>query len=219
MYPLKRNAGFTLFEIIIAVALVAILAVAIAPPLIKNLNEGKLARAQSDVQVIGNAVLHFYKDTGMWPLQNDADAAYDLTRLAGNEALGGGNAGIPAGTAGVPGSGNWDSWGQASTLTDQLIANAVGAIDPLYTESKNPHIRPGWNGPYLDHVPLDPWGNPFVVNIRYMNTGVANYTRHTVLVLSAGPNRLFDTPYQDNTFDEEIGGDDVGYIIRSSDPQ
>ena len=219
MLSFKQNDGFTLFEIIIAVALVAILAVAIAPPLIKNLNEGKLARAQSDAQVLGNAVLHFYKDTGTWPLQNDADAAFDVTRLVGNESLGGGNAGIPRGASGVPGSGNWDSWGQASTMTDQLISNAVGAVDPLYPESKNPHVTPGWNGPYLDRVPLDPWGRPFVVNIRYLNNGVTNYTRHTVMVLSAGPNGLFDTPYRDNVYDEEVGGDDVGYIIRSSEPQ
>ncbi len=219
MFTLKQNDGFTLFEIIIAVALVAILAVAIAPPLIKNLNEGKIARAQSDAQVLGNAVLHFYKDTGSWPLQNDADTAADLTRLVGNASLGGGNAGIPPGSPGVPGGGNWDSWGRSSTLTEQLIANAVGAVDPLYPESKNPHTNPGWNGPYLDRVPLDPWGKPFVVNVRYMNTRINNYERHAVLVLSAGPNNLFDTPYQDATFDEIIGGDDVGYIIRSSDPQ
>ena len=58
-----------------------------------------------------------------------------------------------------------------------------------------------------------------MVNIRYLNNGVTNYTRHTVMVLSAGPNGLFDTPYRDNVYDEEVGGDDVGYIIRSSEPQ
>ncbi|MCP4571194.1 MAG: type II secretion system protein [bacterium] len=219
MNRIHRNAGFTLFEVIIAVALVAIMAVAIAPPLIKNLNEGKVSRAQSDSQVIANAILQFYKDTGSWPMQNDADAAVDLTRMATNASLGGGNAGIPVGAAGVPGGGNWDSWGVSSTVTDQLIRNATDTVDPLYTESQSPHVRPGWNGPYLDSAPLDPWGNAFVVNLRYMNNAVANYTRHAVIVLSAGPNEVFETTFQDATMEEQIGGDDVGYVLRPAEQQ
>ncbi|MFH1842650.1 MAG: type II secretion system protein GspG [bacterium] len=214
MFSIKRNMGFTLFEVIIAVALVAIMAVAIAPPLIKNLNEGKVARAQSDAQVIGNAILQFYKDTGEWPLQSDADAGYELERLVGNASLGGGNTGIPNGATGVNGGGNWDSYGQASTLTNQLILNAHDAVDPLYTESARPHVQPGWNGPYLDSVPLDPWGNPFLVNIRYVDPGVASSDEHNVMVISAGPNQLFDTTYADADLNEQLGGDDIGYFFR-----
>lgn len=213
------SKGFTLLEIIIAVAIVAIMAVAIAPPLIKNMNEGKVARAQSDAKVIANAILNFHKDTGTWPLQSDGDSPPDVTRLAGNLSLGGGNAGIPGGASGVSGSGNWDSWGQASSLTEQLITNAVGSVDPLYPESKRPHIQPGWNGPYLDSVPLDPWGNPYVVNIRFVNSAVNDYERHNVMVLSAGPDGVFSTPFSNNAHDEELGGDDVGYVVRSATPR
>ena len=213
----RHNTGFTLLEIIIAVALVAIMAVAIAPPLIKNLNEGKMARAQSDAQTIGNAVISFYKDTGIWPFQNDADAAFDLTRLAGNASLGGGNTGIPRGAAGVTGGGNWDSYGQAGTLINALIRNATDTVDPLYVESNNPNVVPGWNGPYLDSVPLDPWGNPFVMNLRYGNPGVTDYLSHTVMVISAGPDGLFNTTFQDAVHNEVVGGDDIAFVIRGSD--
>lgn len=219
MRGLKDVGGFTLLEIIIAVAIVAIMAVAIAPPLIKNLNEGRVARAQSDAQVIGNAVLSFYKDTGRWPLQNDGDAAADINRIVGNTVLGGGNNGIVVGATGVGGGGNWDSWGLASTLSAQLIANAVGAVDPLYQESKSPHTRPGWNGPYLESEPLDPWGNPYVVNIRYANDAVVDYDRHNIMVLSAGPNGVFDTNFEDTTLEEQVGGDDVGFVVRSAMPE
>jgi prepilin-type N-terminal cleavage/methylation domain-containing protein len=219
MLNLKQNDGFTLFEIIIAVAIVAILAVAITPPLIKNLNEGKVARAQSDAKVIGNAIMHFYKDTGTWPLQNDNDDAYDINRIVGNASLGGGNSGIPNGSSEVNGSRQWRRWGRTSTLAAQLINNADGSADPLYPESKRPHIKPGWNGPYLDRVPLDPWGNPYVVNIRYMNSTIENYDRHSVMVLSAGPNQIFETTYDDAVTEETIGGDDIGHIIRSAQPE
>jgi len=217
MFSLKRNDGFTLFEVIIAVALVAIMAVAIVPPLLKNINEGKVARAQSDAQVIATGILGFYKDTGDWPLDNNGNPGADLTRLASNAILGGGNAGIPAGAAGISGGGNWDSYGTAGTLNDALVRNATDTVDPIYTESKNPHIRPGWNGPYLDSVPLDPWGNPFVVNLRYTNTAVGNYERHAVLVVSAGPNQLFETTFDDGSYEEVIGGDDIGYLIRPAE--
>jgi prepilin-type N-terminal cleavage/methylation domain-containing protein len=153
----RSNSGFTLFEVIIAVALVAIMAIAIAPPLIKNLNEGKVARAQSDAQVIGNAVQAFYKDVGDWPLQYDADAAYDTARLVGNASLGGGNVGLPRGADAT--SDAWRTRGAAAVLDNLLIFNRGGAGNtPLYPVSANPHARPGWNGPYLDRVPLDPWG-------------------------------------------------------------
>jgi len=215
----QRQDGFTLMEVVIAVAIVAIMAVAITPPLLKNLNEGKVSRAQSDAQVIGSAVLSFYKDVGDWPLQDDRDAAPEIVRLVGNSTLGGRNRGLPDGDNNN--SDNWQDRGRVGTLTSQLIKNesANGNVDPLYTESSNPHRRLGWNGPYLDEVPLDPWGNPFVVNIYYARTDNPNFARHSVVALSAGPNQLFETPFADNQFNEEFGGDDIGYVIRGSNQQ
>ena len=216
---INRNDGFTLFEVIIAVALVAIMAVAIAPPLIKNLNEGKVARAQSDAQVIGTSILSFYKDVGDWPMQDDDDVSPDLERLVGNASLGGGNAGLPDGDDND--TDTWQTRGQVGTLTNQLIRNESenGSVDPLYSESSNPHRKLGWNGPYLDEVPLDPWGNAYVVNIHYTRTDNANYARHDVMVLSAGPNQIWETTVADNAYTEEFGGDDIGYVIRGSNHQ
>ncbi len=211
-----NNRGFTLIEVIIAVALVAIMAVAIAPPLVQNIREGKITRAQSDAQSIGTAVLNFYKDNGEWPV---SVGTTNLSRLVGNESLGGGNAGIPRGASGISGAGGWDSSGNASTLTSHLIKNQTSAVDTLWTFSSNPMRRPGWNGPYLSQVNLDPWGNPFVINIRYgrpaiTGTNTANYIKHNLMVISAGPNKLFETPMNNSIFDESIGGDDVGFIFN-----
>jgi len=219
MFSTSRNDGFTLFEVIIAVALVAIMAVAIAPPLIKNLNEGKVARAQSDAQVIGNAILSFYKDVGDWPLQDDADSAPEIVRLVGNASLGGGNTGLPDGNNNQ--TDNWQDRGRVGTITKQLIMNESenGNVNPLYRESSNPHRELGWNGPYLDDVPLDPWGNAYVANIYYSRTDNVNFARHNVMVLSAGPNQIFETTFADNQYNEEFGGDDIGYVIRGSNQQ
>jgi prepilin-type N-terminal cleavage/methylation domain-containing protein len=217
MFARRSNEGFTLFEVIIAVALVAIMAVAIAPPLIRNLNEGKVSRAQSDARVIGEAVMAFYKDVGDWPVQDDGDAGYELSRLVGNASLGGGNSGIPDGINSR--SRQWRSRGRVGTLSNQLInnVNENGSSDPLYSESRTPHVRPGWNGPYLDSIPLDPWGNPYVINILYARNDNNAYVQHNVMVISAGPNEVFETSFHDSRANEQIEGDDIGYVMRGAE--
>lgn len=217
MHPLKRNHGFTLIEVIIAVALVAIMAVAIAPPLVQNIKQGKITRAQSDVQAISTAILSFYKDVGQWP--TDSPTGGNLNRLVGNYSLGGGNNGIPAGSNAVTGAARWRNFGQAGTLDEYLIRNQAGGNLELYRVSRNPMSTPGWNGPYLSEVTLDPWGNPYCVNIRYglpalTGTATENYDMHNLLIVSAGPNGIFETPFDDGVYDEQAGGDDIAYIIQ-----
>lgn len=217
MHPSKRNAGFTLIEVIIAVALVAIMAVAIAPPLVQNIKQGKITRAQSDVQAISTAILSFYKDVGDWPTTSPAGG--NLNRLVGNYSLGGGNNGIPAGSNAVTGAGRWRNYGQSGTLEEYLIRNQAAGNPELYRVSRNPMSTPGWNGPYLSEVTLDPWGSPYVVNVRYAQaalagTGTENYDMHNVLIVSAGPNKIFETPFDDAVYDEQAGGDDIAYVIQ-----
>lgn len=213
-----HKAGFSLFEILIAVAIVAILAVAVGIPVAKNLNQGKVARAQSDAGVIGNAILDFYKDVGQWPVQMDLDANPEAFRLVGNYELGGGNEGIAFGTDLAVGSSTWSNYGNATTLTEQLIRNRVGNTHPLYKESENPHVNPGWNGPYLDKIPLDPWGRPFIVSIGYALPPVAGTLTsdneyHNVMVLSAGKDGVYNTSFDIKTYNEKPGGDDIGFVI------
>jgi prepilin-type N-terminal cleavage/methylation domain-containing protein len=217
---MRTNAerrGFTLIEVIIAVALVAIMAVAIAPPLVQNIKNGKVTRAQSDAQTIGTAILSFYKDVGDWPTAG-VSGGY-LARLVGNSAQGGGNNGIPAGSGTVSGSSNWRDFGQAGTMAEYLIRNKTTGGTPLYSVSRNPMSEPGWNGPYLAEITTDPWGSPYMVNIRYARppmsgTSTEDFDKHNLLVLSAGPNKRFETEFTDSSFDERAGGDDIAFIIN-----
>jgi len=215
----KRTRGFTLIEILVGVAILAILSAALAPLVIKYVNDGRRARALSDSQAIGQAILAFQLDTGMWPVNDDATLtdAGELSRLVGLPS--------PIAVASIPGgvgtAGNWDgggSGGAAGSLADQLIRNQTAALNPIYPVSASAPEPPGWNGPYLKQIPMDPWGRPFVCNVRYLDgarvTTAAFEDDHAVLCLSAGPNAAFDTPFDDATQLQAPAGDDVGWIIQ-----
>ena len=149
----------------------------------------------------------------------------ELSRLVGLAAgdISAGN--IPDGAGTATGDGNWDGGsdgGNGGAIEDFLKYNADTDTDPLYPASSNPAISPGWNGPYLQGVPLDPWSNPYVVNIRYVDGGSVNGVTaseaqdHAVFVLSAGANGLFEPSFSDGTAlsNDEVGGDDVGWLVE-----
>ncbi|MBI5116795.1 prepilin-type N-terminal cleavage/methylation domain-containing protein [Candidatus Poribacteria bacterium] len=227
---MKRSAGFTLIEVIVAVGIVAILSAAVAVSVVKYINDGRIARSASDAQTIGTAVVTFLKDTGKWPVSDDGvlNDAGELSRLVGLDRADVANAAmIPDGAGTATGDGNWDGGGDGGTagaMEDLLILNADANTTPLYTVSKSAPVVQGWNGPYIDTIPLDPWGNPFVCNIRYARgasvTGVtaAEEASHSVFVLSAGPNGLFETSFDDATAlpATGVGGDDVGFLVSGA---
>jgi prepilin-type N-terminal cleavage/methylation domain-containing protein len=215
----KRTRGFTLIEILVGVAVLAILSAALTPLVIKYVNDGRRARALSDSQAIGQAILAFQLDTGLWPVNNDAVLTDpgELSRLVGLPA--------PIVAANIPGgvgtAGNWDgggSGGVAGTLSEHLVSNQTVALNPIYPASASPPEPPGWNGPYLKQIPLDPWGRPYVCNVRYLTgsrvTTAANENNHAVLCLSAGANAAFDTPFDDATQLAAPLGDDIGWAIQ-----
>jgi prepilin-type N-terminal cleavage/methylation domain-containing protein len=223
----RSRSGFTLIEILVAVAILAILSASLTPLVIKYLNDGRRARAMSDAEVIAQGIIAFNLDTGIWPVSSDGNVndAGELSRLVG---LPDGFAGtdIPDGSGTATGDDNWDgggSGGAAGALEDHLIFNANAAVDPLYPVSASPPQPPGWNGPYLKTVPVDPWGRPYVCNVRYLQGGnVAGTTpaeldEHAVFCLSSGPNGQWETSFDDATeLEDRPGGDDIGSLIQGN---
>jgi prepilin-type N-terminal cleavage/methylation domain-containing protein len=63
----RKNEGFTLVEVVVVIAVVAILAAILAPSIVKHIDDSKIAKAKSEAQVLGAAVTSFYKDVGQWP--------------------------------------------------------------------------------------------------------------------------------------------------------
>jgi len=63
-----------------------------------------------------------------------------------------------------------------------------------------------WDGPYMDEVALDPWGNPYFFDTDYNLDAGAGGTRWAVVIGSFGPNGEGQNLYDD---------DDVIHIITS----
>jgi len=208
----KNQKGFTLTEVVVAIAVVAILAGTITPSVIKHLNDSKRARALNECQVIGTALANFYKDVGRMPNMTNTGAIGGTTMAL----VGVGN--IPSGPAqwiAAVGTGT----NATDLLSNHLTANTpqgqTGSIYPNSTSAPGTELQ--WRGPYHDSFPPDPWGNRYAVNIgNWVNTTAT--TSNAVWALSAGPDGIIQTAF--NPAAPSTGqtlttsGDDIVFRIR-----
>ena len=99
-----------------------------------------------------------------------------------------------------------------------VARNAAPGAAANQPEQDYPSTGAGaWRGPYLDAYSVeDPWGRAYVINARYFPGGrYAGKLRHRVMVLSAGPDGLWETPFSDGTSEESPLGDDIGFVITT----
>lgn len=219
MAPRNRfdRGGFTLMEIVIAVAIVAIFAAAISPMVFKHLEDAKLARAQNETESLATAVMSYYKDTGAWPYTNaNGPTGNGVARVVSSA-----NVATAAGPGASQGAANWGTFGTAKMLGDYLYHNnpddetsAAGAGANQTGEDWPTTGRGAWRGPYVSSYEFDdPWGNAYVMNVRFAPGGNYNGTvRHKVYVLSAGPDGQWQTGFA-NGQPEDIAGDDIGTVV------
>ena len=217
----KSQKGFTLIEIIVVIAVVAILAAILTPQIVKSISESKVARAKNDLVVIAAAIGDFYKDTGKYPFYSAAAGPANIYLLYSAT-------GTPGGSSG--GSSNYwcsdSGWGAGNkdTLDDQLNYNVPG-----YSLTGGN----AWKGPYLPEITADPWDNHYSVNITYLPTpninpedGPGNFA---CWALSAGPNSLWETSIDQGNIAAQAGssnyppqlnnlnlpsGDDIGIKLK-----
>jgi prepilin-type N-terminal cleavage/methylation domain-containing protein len=62
-----RKQGFTLIEVIIAIAIIAILASVVAPKAFKAIEKAKVTRVSADMRSVKAAATSYYSDVGLWP--------------------------------------------------------------------------------------------------------------------------------------------------------
>ena len=191
------EAGFTLLEITIILAVIAILGLVLAPSIINFLNQSRLARARSDVEVLGAAVEEFFRDNGFFPQYTDGDRSRRIRLLVSPGAVSEAQAGAEGWALVTP--------GEVDLISNQLINNrpSFGLSGyPLKTTVSGS----GWNGPYTSSdLQSDPWGNRYVINVEFLSvmTGAVEadgvQEKRAVWALSAGPDGIIDTLYPSAT--------------------
>ncbi len=196
----RKSEGFTLIEVVITLAIVAILGAILVPLVARNIQSARLARAQSDASNIGKAILAFNKDMALWPVYRGAS----MRRLLFSDRDVDNN-GAPDASEISPG---WSAVpaGDRLSLYFELVDNG---------NARNPDVSkegaPRWHGPYLTQMGNDPWGNPYVVNSEWLYTGGG--VMRNVYVLSPGPARPanIETPFNAAT---PAGSDDITFRLQ-----
>jgi prepilin-type N-terminal cleavage/methylation domain-containing protein len=231
LYKINKR-GFTIIEMVVVLAVVAVLAAILFPEIARHITDAKITRVVNEEQVITAAVMMLYKDTGKWPNTNSAGA----TGPTGNsDRLLSGEVGDPVATGPAvvsqPGAVNWGSYGNARQLYNFLYFNNPDCTGNSNEVSDYPTAGEfSWRGPYLERRTFaDPWGNQYVISSRYFPPNPsAAITDHRVLILSAGEDQLWSTAYSDGVnrlsappADDvygpyETGADDIGVVIMTN---
>lgn len=106
----ERKGHFTLIEMMVAIAIIAVIAGIITPLYLNHIDEANVTAAKVQIKMLDEAIMSFRIHMGRIP--------------------------------------------DASVGLQELIENS--------SDNKN------WKGPYLqeDIIPVDPWNNPFIYNVR-----------------------------------------------------
>jgi general secretion pathway protein G len=200
-----RHSGFTLIEMVVALAIVGVLAAILTPLVLKYVDDARVTRAAQEAQTIATAVLNFNKDTGKWPIFTNGvgisstSASYQV--LSGPGIYPSCAMGITCTVA------TWAATGSLSdTISDQLEFNKPGGNAAFaYTTAG----KFAWRGAYLTNTGSDPWGYAYVINAGNLAYGASN----AAFVLSAGPNNVIDTSFAQSIGSGSsaivVGGDDI----------
>jgi len=186
----RAESGYTLTEIIVAVAVIAILAGAMTPLIFKQIDRSRVARATQDLKTIEDGFIQYYADTQYWPCGWDADedknAHKDLAKytcLYESESVTGWDGPYINESGGKNGS-------------DKTIAAAKISGTQDYEGV------------------VDPWARPFRLFLANTSTDGAEYG--TVVIYSKGKNQKVDTSDADLLQGKSSGDDIVRIVSRKA---
>jgi len=206
----RSNQGLTLVEMTVILSVIVILTTVLVPTVMSHIAQARVIRAKQDVRIIGDAIARFYDDTGFIPKTFDSTngrtgtRAFDLLITPGDP---------PA----LPANGSTSAvqpWvnGDSDYLHNHVVYNTPG-----YTLKTGE--RSGWNGPYISAPEADPWSKRYMINIVFLKPGGGavdenGKTKRAVFVLSAGPDGIVQTPFDQLITNARVEGDDIAYRLQ-----
>ena len=160
---MKNNSGITTMEVLVIVAVLAILGGIVTPLVLKEVRQSKFTRVVADMEAISTAFSQYYADTDFWPEKYNGSTS---RKVAFQE--------FPCLYANTEGLGGWDGpYLKRGVLEDgeRVVALREGS---------------SWKGI------IDPWGNPFRIVYGRPGSGTGG-PKGGIAVLCAGPDGAFDT--------------------------
>ncbi len=195
--------AFTLLEVIIVVAILAVLAAVISPIVVQQMDKADITAARSGINAIIKGIENFRSDTREYPDSRnhnfDPDFYYYLVTDGSGPVFDG------------------TTWGNRyDNIKNHLILNNPDG-DSNYGETGDDYSHwnagylIGWHGPYLDSSNgADPWGNCYLAGVyAFWKTSAGTVYSW---MLSAGP----DGRVQTDDSDTEIKGDDIGKWVAGA---
>ena len=206
----KRPAdsrGFTLIEIIVILAVLAILVATLTPVVLKYVEDAKLTRAKNDVTAISTAITALIQDSGQYPgALADANFLCGPGTLATAGATGWAANLIGAAATSCTLTGNTAPAG--SSLAGHLIVNDPNESGTTTATDYKTAGSNRWKGPYVQTLNEDPWGNAYEIN----GSALTSSGTAAVWVISAGPNGTFETATTATNI--ASSSDDIGIRIK-----
>lgn len=180
------------------------------------INDVKVSHAQFEVKTIAIAILCFKENTGKWPAR-DADGIDNslLTLVSGNAEKQ-----IPLPVYASDEQKNYFGFA-GNTSAGDYIDNHLALNQPKGNVQKA-YASTGinyWNGPYLQEVGADPWGNAYVINIVSAYDNDKN-SKLLCYVLSAGPDGIIQTDSDVDISERAthaVSGDDIVFLLCAKD--
>lgn len=196
-----RNAkGFTLIELVLVVASIAILAAILVATILSILDDAKTAKHKADVKSIAAATVKFNVDVGEFPTRNsetnptETSLLYSGTTAPGTDfSADGGNTATNPTAVGlssfaceniIPGGSGFN----CESFEFPFITNATSLTGVAYTTTG----KKKWTGPYLSENSQDEFAKPYIVYVRRLRRSGAITTERSWIV-AAGPNKVYQT--------------------------
>ena len=198
-----KSKGFTLIELAVVLAIIAVLAAVLMPMVTGYLDQARIARAQADTRTAADAIKLYQRDTGRWPVYaSSSDFSNTTPVIGGGFALIGGG----TGTNPLDGTATWSVNTIVASSSLEVYIN--GNLTSM--NSSNTFPKAAFRGPYVGSLDSDPWGNRYILTA----SDLAGSTYHAYII-SAGPNGKLDTVMnQTVTGQFTIGSDDVVSLIK-----
>lgn len=161
------SSGFTLVELVVVVAIIALLAGILIPVVTSQIDDARKSRAMGDMDVIAKAFSTFRTHTGMWPNDPTVVAVASMTTSTLDFV------GFPSLYANPQSLTGWKGpylntgYMNGTTMQASLAPTSTAAGAGM----------------------LDPWGQPYRVYTFAQVSGVGG----AICLVSRGPNGVFDS--------------------------